>query len=190
MIKEIFDKWAEDWDSVCYNNEGTIRNLLRMAEIKPENSVLDVGCGTGILEQYLLEIGVSKLVAIDFAPNMIKKAEGKYKGKNIDFRCVDLFEMDEAEKFDRIILYNVFPHFPHPEQVFGKISKMMNPSGRILICHGSSRLDVNEGYEKLETKIAVDMKTSEEISELMKPYFYVDNTVDNDCMFAVTGTLK
>ena len=190
MIREVFDAWAENWDVLCHHNDKVIRTLLKHADINCGTTVLDVGCGTGILEKYLLEIPAARITAVDFAPGMIKKAIVKYKGYDIDFRCVDIMEIDSKETFDRIVIYNVFTHFPDSEAIINKCSELLNPYGRLLICHGSSRDDINRHHNMLNYDISGELPPAIELKEIMRPYFDIDNVIDSEDMYAVSGIVR
>ena len=190
MIKEVFNTWSREWDSMCRHNEMTIRNLIKIADITEYDIVLDIGCGTGILEKYLLEKSPAKITAVDFAAGMIEVAKEKYKNRNIDFRAMDIYDLDENEKFDKILMYNVFPHFLNQEAIIEKCSKHLKPNGRIMICHGSSRDRINNTHNHIGHPISVELRSSGALKELMNPYFEVDCMIDNDRMYAVSGKIK
>ena len=190
MIREFFDKKAKDWDKVCRHNEDNIRTLLGIADINSRCTVLNIGCGTGILEKYILKYDPKKVVSIDFSEKMIDKAKAKYEGfDKIDFRCIDFFDLFD-EKFDRILMYNVFPHFPDPEKVIDKCASLTNPGGKILICHGSSREVINRKHHTLSHEISIDLLPAGELEDIMKPYFNIYESIDNDDFYAVAATLR
>ena len=72
--------------------------------------ILDVACGTGVMEQFLLKYNPKSIVAVDIAENMIKKAKEKYNDNRIEFICDDIHNIKDR-KFDYVIIYNAFPHF-------------------------------------------------------------------------------
>ena len=54
QIEIFFDTMAERWDAVCVHDPGKIRTILDRTNLRQNARILDVGCGTGILESYLL----------------------------------------------------------------------------------------------------------------------------------------
>ena len=78
QIETFFDTMAERWDAVCVHDPGKIRTILDRTNLRQNARILDVGCGTGILESYLLPYEPRQIVAIDIAGQMIEKARMKY----------------------------------------------------------------------------------------------------------------
>lgn len=74
QIETFFDTMAERWDAVCVHDPGKIRTILDRTNLRQNARILDVGCGTGILESYLLPYEPLQIVAIDIAGQMIEKA--------------------------------------------------------------------------------------------------------------------
>ena len=71
QIETFFDTMAERWDAVCVHDPGKIRTILDRTNLRQNARILDVGCGTGILESYLLPYEPRQIVAIDIAGQMI-----------------------------------------------------------------------------------------------------------------------
>ncbi|HPK46175.1 MAG TPA: methyltransferase domain-containing protein, partial [Spirochaetota bacterium] len=82
-----FNNLSKSWDTTAGNNEARIKKLtevLSWMHIKKGDTVLDAGCGTGILfpiiEDYIGSTG--RLIAIDASSGMIEVAQSKYKHCN------------------------------------------------------------------------------------------------------------
>ena len=50
QIETFFDTMAERWDAVCVHDPEKIRTILDRTNLRRNARILDVGCGTGILE--------------------------------------------------------------------------------------------------------------------------------------------
>ncbi|MDC3307699.1 class I SAM-dependent methyltransferase [Candidatus Pelagibacter sp.] len=79
------------------------RNSYVIRQIKKYNlkSLLDVGCGIGDL-CYLAANNVNSSVGIDYASEMIKIANKKFKKKNLNFINESIFKYEPKNKFDCI----------------------------------------------------------------------------------------
>ena len=103
--------------------------------LKPEDTMLEIGCGTGNatipLSQY-----VKKITAIDISEEMMLKAAEKAREEgreNITFRQKDLLELDiEPESYDVVAAYNVLLYMKNQEKVLEKIYDILKPGGVFL----------------------------------------------------------
>ena len=123
-IKEVFNSWAETWDERAIPREEKIKRILEVGEMKEGLDILDVACGTGVMEQFLLKYNPKSIVAVDIAENMIKKAKEKYNDNRIEFICDDIYNIKDR-KFDYVIIYNAFPHFLNPDKFIAHVHTLL-----------------------------------------------------------------
>ena len=92
---------------------------------KPTDSILDVGCGSGLLLKELQNVGFSNLTGIDpFMATDISAA-----GLRLLRR--DLRTMDGA--YDVIMAHHSFEHMPSPLTALADIRRLLKPGGKALI---------------------------------------------------------
>ena len=105
-----FNQKAKEYDSErralipCFDDFYGI--AIDCIDFKGDNpKVLDLGAGTGILSQFLLEkYPNAEIVLIDLAEEMLKEAEKRFEGNdNISFICDDYITHEFNTKFDIII---------------------------------------------------------------------------------------
>jgi predicted TPR repeat methyltransferase len=104
---------------------------------------LDIGCGTGYpIAKYLSERGFI-ITGIDISENMIRKAL-EQNMVNAEFYVCDFFEFKPFEKYDGIIAFDSFFHFPKEKQteIYTKISGLMNIGAYILFTHGKKEGEI------------------------------------------------
>ena len=65
--KDFFNSLAKDWDARQKLSDDDVFNLVKLANINPGDKVLDVACGTGIIDKHLLKLGAKNVVAIDLS---------------------------------------------------------------------------------------------------------------------------
>lgn len=80
-----------------------------LKNITPNDKVLDVGCGDGILTVDLAR-KAKQVVGIDINPRNIKQAKKEHQKDNIRYILADATKMNFKEKFDVIVLSNVLEH--------------------------------------------------------------------------------
>jgi 2-polyprenyl-3-methyl-5-hydroxy-6-metoxy-1,4-benzoquinol methylase len=89
--------------------------LLQYLAPKPNEKILDVGCGLGRLAEIIAGHG-SEVTGIDVSDYAIKQAKEKYKGKEqLEFICVDALAMDFEGHFDKILCYHFIEHLTLPD---------------------------------------------------------------------------
>jgi demethylmenaquinone methyltransferase/2-methoxy-6-polyprenyl-1,4-benzoquinol methylase len=114
----FFDKLAPSWDSMEIRFNDVIDTILDNAGVTAGTSILDVACGTGILIPDYLKRGVEKVTAIDISPKMTEIAMNKFGNEDkVEIICGDVQNDDRLETYDRIVVYNAFPHFPDPDRL-------------------------------------------------------------------------
>ncbi|MBQ6126513.1 MAG: class I SAM-dependent methyltransferase, partial [Erysipelotrichaceae bacterium] len=117
-VISFFDSLAPDWDKEIGKENGTVIDMiLDNASVSRGDSVLDVGCGTGRLFPYYLKRNVSSITGIDISSGMIEAAKRNCLSEKIVLICDDASEHFFEKSFDRIVVFDAFPHFTDPERV-------------------------------------------------------------------------
>lgn len=112
-FKSTFDKYGDSPKGVDWNGKESqdLRFKIILDEISTDTSfsILDVGCGTGALLNYLIEKRCMnfKYTGIDFVKEMILAAQEKYKDrKNIKFANQGIDSMQGG--FDYVVSSGIF----------------------------------------------------------------------------------
>ena len=94
-------------------------------------TVLDVGCGTGLMADVIAKAGAKRVVAIDFSPDAIKTAQEAHKHPNL------LYKVENVKKhkdlYDIVISLGTLEHMDKPFEILKLLKKHLNPGGTILI---------------------------------------------------------
>jgi 2-polyprenyl-3-methyl-5-hydroxy-6-metoxy-1,4-benzoquinol methylase len=93
--------------------------------LKPGGSVLDVGCGEGLLQQRLGLSGYSKYVGIDISETAINEASSRQDEKT-SFICADAVTYTPNELFDVIVFNEALYYFDEPLKMVGKYIQYLN----------------------------------------------------------------
>ena len=105
--------------------------------INPKNKVLEFGCGTGQLGNYLAATGYSQIISADLSINSLKLANNFKKKNNINginFVETDIFNHCFKEKiFDIIITNGVLHHTKDPYLAFQNLIKLLKEDGIIIL---------------------------------------------------------
>jgi len=159
--RDYFNQMAAQWDSI-YTREGFLRltHIIAQLDIRPGATVLDVGSGTGILLPLLTQAVGEKgrIVALDFAEEMLSRAKAKGFAGNIEYIVADASDMPLPDgSFDWVICNAVFPHFPDKSKALTEIARVLKRRGKLAICHVRSRQAVNEMHRTIGGAIADDL---------------------------------
>ena len=187
----FFDRAAPSWDAEMIKNDSVIEKILDNAEIGEGQDVLDVACGTGVLFPYYLQRGVASVTGIDISPEMAKIAEGKCAGAaNVPVICGDVETVPFHKKFDRIVVYNAFPHFPSPKRLIKILSGLLREDGRLTIAHGQSREAIDGHHQGDASKVSNGLMSAESLKKLFDPHFTVEVMISNRDMYQVSGVKR
>ena len=78
-IAAYFNKRAGKWDENGCSGESRVQGaVLSLVDLKPGDSVLDLGCGTGVMIPFYLAAQAGKIVAVDVSEKMVERAKEKF----------------------------------------------------------------------------------------------------------------
>jgi len=153
MLRAYFNQKAAIWDETVAEKDTTkLKLMAECLNIKSGSMVLDIGTGTGVFIPYLLgKIGNNRrLVALDFAEEMLKKAQAKGFNGNIDYLHANVASIPLCnEIFDIVVCYSSFPHFQNKPKVLIEINRVIKNGGKLVICHTSSRTMINQIHRQI-----------------------------------------
>jgi demethylmenaquinone methyltransferase/2-methoxy-6-polyprenyl-1,4-benzoquinol methylase len=155
--------------------------------VRPGKRILDVACGTGVLFPDYLARDVANLTAVDISPEMVRIAAGKYDDPRVQVCCGDVETMDFDEKFDCIVIYNAFPHFPEPARLIETLSRLLNPGGTLTVAHGMSRAAIDRHHEGRASKVSVGLIHEDALAAIFRRHLKLTVKISNDRMYQVTG---
>jgi SAM-dependent methyltransferase len=103
--------------------ESTLDELWHKAA--PE-SILDVGCGEGVLtEQWADKLGSRRIVGIDLDDPKLKAEWDKRQRGNLEYRVEDATNLSYADnEFDMSTAIEVLEHVPDPERTVSEMARV------------------------------------------------------------------
>jgi len=190
-IVEFFDRCAPSWDAELIKSDVIIGKILDNAEIEAGQDILDVACGTGVMFPYYLDRGAASVTGIDISPEMARIASAKYAdSETVRVLCGDVEETAFDRKFDRIVVYNAFPHFPNPQRLIKILAGLLKEEGRLTIAHGASRAQIDNHHKGPASKVSNGLMSADSLKSLFDPYFEVEIVISNSRMYQVSGVKR
>ena len=187
----FFDRCAPTWDAEMIKNDAVIGRILDNAEVGAGMDVLDVACGTGVMFDYYLQRDVASVTGIDIAPEMAKIAAQKYAAEErVQVICGDVEEVTFGKKFDRIVVYNAFPHFPYPKRLIKILAGLLKEDGRLTVAHGASREAIDNHHNGPASKVSNGLMAAETLKRIFDAHFNVEVVISNRYMYQVSGVKR
>ena len=129
--------FKKESDSLETAQNNKIKHIIKKLNIKPNQKVLDIGCGWGSLALDIAKSINCEVTGITLSENQfdycVKKAKELNLENQVTFKLIDYRELNE--KFDRIVSIGMFEHVGRKfhQNFFKKIEKMLNNEGITLI---------------------------------------------------------
>lgn len=190
-VIEFFDRCAPTWDADMIKNDAIIGKILDNAEVAEGQDILDVACGTGVMFPYYLERKAASVTGIDISPEMAKIAGAKYADDpNVQVVCGDVEETRFDRKFDVIVVYNAFPHFPNPQRLIATLAGLLKEGGRLTVAHGQSRESIDNHHKGSASRVSNGLMSADSLKALFDPHFEVEAVISNSRMYQVSGVKR
>jgi SAM-dependent methyltransferase len=106
---EVFKEGSENFFTCNVFHEA--HAVVGMSEWEGK-SVMDIGCGEGILPTMIAHAGAEYVVGVDYSKEAISNAEEKFDIPNLQFVCGDYRTIEG--KFDAITMQGVMEHLDTP----------------------------------------------------------------------------
>lgn len=191
-VASYFDERAGKWDESGCSGESRVQNaVLSLVNLKPGDSVLDLGCGTGVMVPCYIAAKAGRIVAVDVSEKMIAQAKRKFEGEPaVEFHICDALDLPENERFDAVIIYNAYPHFSEKKALVEKVYRLLKPEGRFAVAHGIGRAAINQHHEAVAAGVSSGLGPANEEAALWSKKFNIEALVDTPGFYAFSGVRK
>ncbi len=160
-ILQNFDDQARLYQENSSLQGDVANNLNALLPTMKKARILEIGCGSGRLTQFLLaKYPCSQLHITDISPNMINMAKQHAgPGNNIQWSVMDGEDIQCDDAYDLIVSNMAFQWFERPEHSLRQLIRQLTPTGRILYTVPSSqsfkewrasllKLGLNHGFQR------------------------------------------
>lgn len=145
---ELSDKKAKTTDPLP--EEMLLAKLCALLELKPNQTLLDVGCGMGGSAFYIAKHYKSRVLGITLSQqqiNIVKKEQEENKIKNVSFKIEDAHTLTSIanESFDIVWSLESAEQFYDKNKFMDEAFRILKPGGKIMIATWCSELEQFEG---------------------------------------------
>jgi ubiquinone/menaquinone biosynthesis C-methylase UbiE len=157
MSKSNWNKMANWYDSMVgsqghkYHQQYAIPTVMKLLKLKPNDKVLDVGCGQGALAPYVKQAN-GKYCGIDVSKNLIAAAIKRHKkdGMFVVASATKLLEVKELHEleFEHAVFMLSIQDMDPLDKIINQVAKKLSSGGSIVIfmLHPAFRIPRQSGW--------------------------------------------
>jgi len=196
ISRKFFNDRAEHWDDTVRNNDAQkLRSMADRLDIQESDFVLDVGTGTGVFIPYISEKlnGSGRIISMDFAINMLLKAQSKFShNANLNYICAEIEALHlGSAHFDAAVCYSTFPHFHNKPRALRNLTHLLKEDGTLFICHTASKETINDIHKNIPDFQDHLIPDNDEMTQLLEQAGFVQVKIeDNDDSYLVIAKNK
>jgi trans-aconitate 2-methyltransferase len=166
---------ARDWDANAYDAlpipmTGWGRAVVDRLALHGHERVLDAGCGTAQVTEYLrTRLPEGSVVALDGSPSMIEAARERLGDDRVEYVLHDLLQPLPISPVDAVVSTATFHWVPDHDRLFANLAAVMPPGGQLVAqCGGAGNIaNVADaaaavGVDVRADKVFADPATTEE----------------------------
>ncbi len=133
--EKYFEEVSGSWDVLrksFYGDE--VRDaVLEAAKVLPNDTVLDVGAGTGFLTEGAAKIA-RKVIALDFSEAMTGESRLKLSGRNVEFKIGNVEQIPLPDASVNAVIGNmILHHCLNPDVALKDMARVLAPRGRLAL---------------------------------------------------------
>ena len=143
--KNDTNEWFKDWSNEYDDTLGKIKRhhqllnlVVKLSNVKKDQKVLDVGCGTGLLSLKFLEKADCYITGIDSSAEMlsifIEKIKKLALSQRVVFKLEDAKSIEfEQDSFDIVASTMTLHHLKNKYPTIKKIHNILKPEGKFVL---------------------------------------------------------
>lgn len=127
-----YDEMLEEKEST-YQANVILPNILRLMDIKKNESILDLACGTGFFTREFLKIG-GKVIGSDISPELIEIAK-RNSPKEIEYFLSSADDLSKIKNnsIDKIAFILAIQNIENISGVFSECNRVLKDGGKIFM---------------------------------------------------------
>nr|WP_320012302.1 class I SAM-dependent methyltransferase [uncultured Desulfobulbus sp.] len=189
-LMEAYGQWAPDYEKDTVDRFGYVAHIesadaFERAMSHKGASILDAGCGTGLVGQELSKRGYQAIDALDCSEQMLKEAEGKKVYQQLIQADMGKVLAVETNRYDAIICTGTFTYGHVKANAFDELVRITKPGGIVCFTIREGAFDDCGYQEKMK---ALEQNGAWKQLELADATYFVKEKVRcKICTYRVTS---
>jgi 2-polyprenyl-3-methyl-5-hydroxy-6-metoxy-1,4-benzoquinol methylase len=134
-------EWDREYASAAWKYLDSLEQVPRYSviegwrrQLKPKGSVLDLGCGEGVLFEHISSANGVDYTGVDFSQVAIDAAVAKIRNHAVErFVCADVVSFDPAAGFDVIVFNEILYYLADPIAVVRRYQEFLAADGIVIV---------------------------------------------------------
>jgi SAM-dependent methyltransferase len=139
--------------AAAIRNEDALNRIVKMAEAGPNDTVLDVACGPGLLACAFARVA-RHVTGIDLTPAMLEQARTLQRQQgleNLTWQEGDVLPLPYADaSFSIVSARFAFHHFLDPLAVLKEMRRVCRPGGRVVVSDSAPAANKADAFNRME----------------------------------------
>lgn len=154
LILDQFTRQAEPFARAqAIRSPEALEHIVRMAQAGPEDTVLDVACGPGLLACAFARV-VCHTTGLDITPAMLdqaRKTQSEQGLKNVSWQIGDVLSLPYPDQdFSIVSSRFVFHHLLDPLAALKEMKRVCKPDGRVVVADMAPALEKADALNAME----------------------------------------
>jgi ubiquinone/menaquinone biosynthesis C-methylase UbiE len=176
-IQQEFNQWAQAGrgDEMEDHHSDITDQTIALMDVKPNDRVLDLGCGTGWASRRLAQIVTSgEVVGLDVADEMLRRAEETSRHlNNVRFvwGSAESIPFDDGA-FTKILSVESFYYYADQGKALDELRRVLAPGGRLFILINLYKDNHYSLRWVSELKVSVHARSEAEYIEMLQQHCF------------------
>jgi SAM-dependent methyltransferase len=178
--RAFFNGLAASWDEKGDDRkmDAGLRRFVQSSYAASAKTILDVGCGTGILVPHLLARypNAQAIIELDYAEEMLAVNRSKFQNQRLIRVLADAANLPIPDNsIDLVLCFNVVPHLVNIEATFQSLLRVLVSGGMFAVGHLMSSDELNRFHGNLDGPVAHDrLPPAKELGSMLEGLGGVD----------------
>ena len=179
-IEHYYNAWAKGYDRDIrdWSYRAPEEAAAQLAPHLPNNHprVLDIGCGTGLVAEALLEVCGCSITGIDISEVSLELAQ--QRGIYRELRRCDLQNLPlpfAGDSFDAAVSIGVMTYIADPAPLLADLCRLVRSNGHILFTHRNDNWQ-EQGFNEL--MIDMEARNLWKVLHISEPHAYLPGNKD------------